>query len=155
MIRILFGISIPSYKTFKSFKEKKTRYIVYWNIYWITFGTYKLCTLITDNTLYWLPFYDLFKAGFIIWLSSTTTKVTCTFYLVGILGTVWECHWACIKKEWKGHWCLFGWIEFGYCKRTKKICKICHWMYSWIFCCRPKPIYHKWRTSEHYSIHRK
>lgn len=72
---MVFGVALPAYNTFKSLKERHSRQIIYWNIYWISFGAYKLCAFVGDYTIYWVPLYDVGKMLFVLWLSSTTTKV--------------------------------------------------------------------------------
>ncbi|KAF6024978.1 REEP5 [Bugula neritina] len=38
-----------------------------WLIYWVVYGSFALCELVTDIFFFWIPFYWFFKCLFLVW----------------------------------------------------------------------------------------
>ncbi|KAI8325502.1 hypothetical protein GQ54DRAFT_301763 [Martensiomyces pterosporus] len=45
-----------------------------WLTYWVIFGLCNVAEYFTGFLLYWIPFYYVFKLGFLVWLMLPTTR---------------------------------------------------------------------------------
>jgi len=70
----LIGFAYPLYASFKALKTPSTEDDGMWLTYWVVYGFFTLIESATDFFLYWIPFYHLFKLGFLIYLYAPQTR---------------------------------------------------------------------------------
>lgn len=68
---VVFGIVNPVYSTYRSVRNKTQQTRLLWLRYWVVFGLFYSLTCLTDYILFWLPFYNVLKILFVLWISSS------------------------------------------------------------------------------------
>jgi len=71
---------VPGYQTFKAIEKKGSSDVKDWAEYWVVFSTFYVTQWLLDFVLSWLPFYYLFKLGFILALWHPSTRVAQSLY---------------------------------------------------------------------------
>eukprot|EP00879_Flechtneria_rotunda_P000396 GHRR01000489.1.p1 GENE.GHRR01000489.1~~GHRR01000489.1.p1 ORF type:complete len:172 (+),score=30.07 GHRR01000489.1:196-711(+) len=75
-----FAYMIPGYQTFKAIERKGTEDVRQWSIYWAVLATFYTLQWVIDFALCWLPFYYIFKLGFLLALWHPSTQLALTLY---------------------------------------------------------------------------
>lgn len=81
---ITAGVLIPAFSTFKSLRNKTQQNRLIWLRYWVVFSLFYSSRLITDIFLFWLPFYNIIKILFILWLSSSRAAGAQVLYFYAV-----------------------------------------------------------------------
>ncbi|KAF6257201.1 TB2/DP1, HVA22 family-domain-containing protein [Scenedesmus sp. NREL 46B-D3] len=69
-----FAYLLPGYQTFKAIEKKGSDDVREWACYWTVLATFYCMQPFIDLVLSWLPFYYLFKLGFLLGLWYPSTK---------------------------------------------------------------------------------
>src|SRR2546423_657978 len=81
---ITAGVLIPAFSTFKSLKNKTQANRLVWLRYWVVFALFYATRLVTDVFLFWIPFYNILKILFILWLSSSKAAGAQVLYFYAV-----------------------------------------------------------------------
>ncbi|KAI8811665.1 TB2/DP1, HVA22 family-domain-containing protein [Cladochytrium replicatum] len=68
VICIAAGATFPAYISFKVLQSGDPGLIQQWLTFWTVNGWYLTAQLISDYTLFWIPFYNQTKIAFVLWL---------------------------------------------------------------------------------------
>ena len=71
----LVGFVYPAYSCFKAIESPEKDDDVQWLTYWIINSFFQVIEYFSDILLYWIPFYFVWKALFLIYLYAPQTKV--------------------------------------------------------------------------------
>eukprot|EP00882_Tetradesmus_deserticola_P000971 GHRQ01001052.1.p1 GENE.GHRQ01001052.1~~GHRQ01001052.1.p1 ORF type:complete len:177 (+),score=87.02 GHRQ01001052.1:126-656(+) len=69
-----FAYLLPGYQTFKAIEKKGSDDVREWACYWTVLATFYCLQPSIDLVLAWLPFYSVFKLGFLLGLWYPSTK---------------------------------------------------------------------------------
>jgi len=70
----LVGFVYPIYASFKALKSPSTDDDALWLTYWVVFGLFSLIESATDVLFFWIPFYNLVKMVFLVYLYAPQTR---------------------------------------------------------------------------------
>ncbi|KAJ1916439.1 ER membrane protein DP1/Yop1 [Tieghemiomyces parasiticus] len=69
------GHVYPAYASYKALKAPDSaQELTHWLTYWIVIGLFACVEFVTDIFIFWLPFYNLFKIGVVLWLMLPQTQ---------------------------------------------------------------------------------
>jgi len=88
LIIYLFGLSfvsnalafVPIYDSFKALRQPGGADVPFWLTYWVVYGSLSLFESFIDEVFFWLPFYFLFKIGFLIWAFHPNSRGALVIY---------------------------------------------------------------------------
>lgn len=81
LIASLVGYYYPSVECLRALENNDSKAVRRWLIYWITFSSFVVFESITRSILVYLPFYDLVKAAFLVYLMHPSTEGSTTIYI--------------------------------------------------------------------------
>lgn len=64
----LLGFLYPAYASFKAIESSNKNDDTQWLVYWVVFGLMNVVEFFSDVLLFWVPFYYVFKAVFVLYL---------------------------------------------------------------------------------------
>eukprot|EP01084_Bolivina_argentea_P107373 191974_1 len=76
----LVGVVYPGWCSLKAIQSKQKDDDTFWLSYWVIYGLFSAVESITDILLFWVPFYELIKICFYIYLFSPQLKGALTLY---------------------------------------------------------------------------
>jgi len=62
------GFIYPAYASIKAIESKEKDDDTKWLTYWVTYALFSLLEFFSDIFLFWIPFYNLSKCVFLLWL---------------------------------------------------------------------------------------
>jgi len=62
------GFIYPAYASIKAIESKEKDDDTKWLTYWVTYAFFSLLEFFSDIFLFWIPFYNLSKCVFLLWL---------------------------------------------------------------------------------------
>jgi receptor expression-enhancing protein 5/6 len=62
------GFIYPAYASIKAIESKEKDDDTKWLTYWVTYALFSLLEFFSDIFLFWIPFYNLSKCIFLLWL---------------------------------------------------------------------------------------
>ncbi|KAJ2488631.1 ER membrane protein DP1/Yop1 [Coemansia sp. RSA 2050] len=77
----LTGFGYAAYASFNAIESPGKEDDVQWLTYWVVFGFCNVAEYFTGLLTYWIPFYYVFKLGFLIWLMMPSTRGAEKLYL--------------------------------------------------------------------------
>ena len=75
------GVVYPAWCSLKAIKSSDKEDDTFWLAYWCIYGIFSAFESITDILLFWVPFYELLKIVFYIYLFSPQFKGALTLYV--------------------------------------------------------------------------
>ena len=75
------GVVYPAWCSLKAIKSSDKDDDTFWLAYWVIYGIFSAFESITDILLFWVPFYELLKIVFYIYLFSPQLKGALTLYV--------------------------------------------------------------------------
>ncbi|RKP35650.1 TB2/DP1, HVA22 family-domain-containing protein, partial [Dimargaris cristalligena] len=71
----------PAYASYKALKVSHNEALLtHWLTYWIVIGVFTGVEFVTDTFIFWLPFYNIFKMAFVVWLMLPQTQGSTYIY---------------------------------------------------------------------------
>ncbi|KAJ1986583.1 hypothetical protein H4R33_003282 [Dimargaris cristalligena] len=75
------GHIYPAYASYKALKVSHNEALLtHWLTYWIVIGVFTGVEFVTDTFIFWLPFYNIFKMAFVVWLMLPQTQGSTYIY---------------------------------------------------------------------------
>jgi len=70
----LVGFIYPAYQSFKALETFRKTDDTQWLTYWVVFGFFNIVEYFEASLLFYIPFYYMFKLGFVLWLFLPFTR---------------------------------------------------------------------------------
>ncbi|KAJ2880333.1 ER membrane protein DP1/Yop1 [Coemansia aciculifera] len=70
----LTGFGYAAYASFEAIESPGKEDDVQWLTYWVVYGLCNVVEYFTGMVTYWIPFYYVFKLGFLVWLMMPATR---------------------------------------------------------------------------------
>ncbi|KAJ2319228.1 ER membrane protein DP1/Yop1 [Coemansia sp. RSA 2681] len=70
----LTGFGYAAYASFDAIESPGKEDDIQWLTYWVVFGFCNVAEYFTGMLTYWIPFYYVFKLGFLVWLMMPATR---------------------------------------------------------------------------------
>jgi len=78
------GVVYPAWCSLKAIKSTDKEDDTFWLAYWVIYGIFSAFESITDILLFWVPFYEMLKIVFYIFLFSPQFKGALTLYYAAL-----------------------------------------------------------------------